>query len=319
MNDVTTVLVTGGAGFVGTRVCRALAATPGYGFRALDFPGPRLDALADAGGTCSADLLEPGRLEEALAGCDAVLHLVVAHEHASREMHERVTIGGARRVVEAAGNAGVRRLLFMSSIKAARDYSGLYGTSKKRAEAIVRTSGLDWTIFRPGLLYGPGELRLSAIARTLRKWWPVFPLPGKGDYPIYPLRTADLAGAIVAALGNPAAVGRVYELGSDRAVPLIDLVRMIAERIGKRKPVLRLPFPLCRWIGWALERTSRQPVLFVEQIRAMEVDFAPPDTGPAKRDLGFETPPFAEGLDELVRTWGRPAAGGGRRGGAPSP
>ena len=50
---------------------------------------------------------------------------------------------------------------------------------------MIRDSGLDWTILRPGLLYGPGELRLSRIAAFLRKW-PLFPMPGRGDYPIFP-------------------------------------------------------------------------------------------------------------------------------------
>jgi NADH dehydrogenase len=302
MSEPLKILVTGGAGFVGTRLCRAIADLPGFAFRALDLPGPRLDALADAGDTAAGNLLAPGVLEGALAGCAAVIHLVVAHEHAPLDLHERLTIGGARRVVEATRNAGVRRLMFMSSIKAARDYEGFYGASKRRAEAIVRESGLDWTIFRPGLLYGAGETRLFAIARTLRKW-PVFPLPGDGSYPIYPLRTADLAAALLRAVASPEAVGKIYELGSDRPWRLDEIVRLVGEGIGCRRPILKLPLGPCLALGAIAERFTRHPVLFAEQIKAMQVRFPPPDTAPAKRDLGFSTPPFPQGLAELVAGW----------------
>ncbi len=299
---MTRILVTGGAGFVGTQLCRAIAARPGLAFRALDFPGPRLDALRDAGETAAGDLLAPGALEGALAGCDAVMHLVVAHEHASRALHERVTLGGARRVTEAMRATGLTRLLFMSSIKAARDYDGLYGTHKRRAEAIIRESGLRWTIFRPGLLYGPGETRLSAIARFLARS-PFFPMPGRGDYPIYPLRTADLAAALIAAIDDPRTEGRTYELGSDEAVTLRQIVRMVGERTGRRRAVVCFPLSWCRALGRVLETATRHPVLFSEQVRAMEARIVPPDVAPAKRDLGFATPPFSEGLDALARTW----------------
>jgi NADH dehydrogenase len=296
------VLVTGGAGFVGTQLCRALAAREGRAFRAFDLPGPRLEALRPLGEVVAGDLLAPGAIESAAAGCDAAIHLVVAHEHAPREAHERLTVGGARRVTGALRAAGVRRLVFLSSTKAARDYDGLYGTHKRLAEEVVRGSGLDWTILRPGLLYGPGELRLSGIARFLRKW-PVFPMPGRGDYPVYPLRTADLAATIFAALDAPKAVGKTYELGADEAVTLETVVRMVGDRIGRRRPVLHLPLWLCRGIGAAVQAASRQPILFVEQVKAMQCEVRPPDVRAAKEDLGFSTPPFAEGLDELVRTW----------------
>jgi NADH dehydrogenase len=287
---------------VGTLLCRDVAAAEGFSFRALDLPGPRLEALRGAGEVAPGNLLAPGVLEEATRGCAAVVHLVVAHEDASREAHERLTVGGARRVVEAMRAAGVGRLVFMSSIKAAREYAGLYGTHKRMAEEVIRASGLDWTILRPGLLFGPGELRISAIAAFLRRW-PVFPLVGDGSYPIHPLRVADLSAAILRAVGNPASVGRTYELGSDDPVPLRRLVEMVEDRIGVRRPKVRLPLALCAGIAAVLEALRPHPVLFREQVRAMRVAFPPPDTAGAKADIGFSTPPFAEGLDALVRTW----------------
>lgn len=303
------ILVTGGAGFVGTQLCRRLAASEEFSVRALDLPGPRLDALADAVEVRPGNLLEPGAVERALEGCAAVVHLVVAHEHQDRDAHERLTMGGLRRMIEACGAAGVDRIVFMSSIKAARQYDGLYGTYKRKAEELLHASPLRWTILRPGLLYGPGELRLSRIAAVLRKW-PVFPLPGGGRYPIHPVRTADLADAVRAALLNDVSAGGTYELGTDEPVPLRRVVEMVAERIGVRRPFLSLPLAPCRWIGATLQAVSRNPVLFAEQIKAMQCDVPPPDTAPAKRDLGFSTPDFAEGLDELIAGWSPPREAG---------
>jgi nucleoside-diphosphate-sugar epimerase len=296
------ILVTGGAGFVGSRLCAALAAREEWSYRAFDLPGPRLEALRAGGETVGGDLLRPGVLEEALRGCDAVVHLVVAHEHAPAEAHERLTVGGAKRVAAAMAASGVRRLVFLSSIKASRDYDGTYGVHKRRAEEVVRGSGLDWTILRPGLLYGPGELRISAIARFLRRW-PVFPVPGDGSYPMFPLRTEDLAAAVMAALERPATAGKAYELGADVPLRLDELVDMVAARIGRPRPKVHLPLGLCRILGATVQAFSRSPILFVEQVKAMQAEVRPPDTRAAREDLGFSTPPFAEGLDALVRTW----------------
>ena len=297
------VLVTGGAGFVGTQLCRALAARDGWTFRALDLPSPRLDALRELGGdTVAGNLLAEGTVEEAARGCAAVIHLVVAHEFAPREAHETLTLGGARRVAEGCDAAGTRRLIFMSSIKAVRDYAGLYGEYKRKAEEIIRGSGLEWTIFRPGLIYGPGEIRLSRIAEKLRRW-PLFPMPGGGTYPIYVVRTEDLSDALITAAGTTDAIGKAYELGSDRPVTLKEIVRMIEERIGVRRMHVPIPLGPARLLGTCIEKFSRNPVLFAEQIKSMQCEVAPPRTDEAKRDLGFSTPPFAEGLDALVKTW----------------
>ncbi|MHC4820469.1 MAG: NAD-dependent epimerase/dehydratase family protein [Planctomycetota bacterium] len=301
-DDERRILVTGGAGFVGTQLCRYIAGRDGFSFRALDLPGPRLDALADAGEIAGGNLLEEGVVETALEGCDAVIHLVVAHEYAPREAHERLTLGGLRRMIAAAESSGVRRFLFMSSIKAVRKYDGLYGEYKRKAEAVLSDADLDWTVFRPGLIYGPGEIRLSRIAEKL-KAWPVFPLPGGGAYPIYPVRTEDLSAALLAALDNPATVGQAYELGTDEPVLLRDIVAMIEERIDRRRPHLSLPLGPCRALGALLQKFSPMPVLFAEQIKSMQCTVEPANTGPAKKDLGFSTPDFAEGLDALVKTW----------------
>jgi NADH dehydrogenase len=136
-------------------------------------------------------------------------------------------------------------------------------------------------------------------------------MPGRGDYPIYPLRTADLAAALVAAIDNPSTVGRIYELGSDEAVTLREIVRMVGERTGRRRAVVCFPLSWCRLLGKILEGVTRHPVLFAEQVRAMEARIVAPDIAAAKRDIGFSTPPFQEGLDALAMTW--PPEWGGRR------
>jgi NADH dehydrogenase len=294
------VLITGGAGFVGSNICRAVAESDTFRFRALDLPSPRLDALRALGGeVVGADLLQPGALESALKGCAAVVHLVVAHEYAPASAHERVTIGGARRLVEAMQATGVRRLVFMSSIKAARDYPGLYGRSKRRTEAIIRESGLDYTIFRPGLLYGPGELKLSGMIRWLRKY-PVFPLPG-GDYRIYPVHVDDLARAVMAALNTPRAIGNTYYLAAEKAATLRQIVLALQVELGLRRPLWHVPLEPAVWLGRLLQRFQKQPILFVDQIRAMQARVAAVDTAPAQRDLGFHTPCFSTGLPRYVR------------------
>jgi NADH dehydrogenase len=301
------VLVTGGAGFVGTRICRAMCDDEGpFVFRAFDRPGPRLDALRhDHGEVFAGDVLHPDTLRRAMQGVEAVVHLIAAHEYAPAEQHERLTLGGLRNLCAVMRECGVRRLLFMSSIKAARDYAGVYGQTKRRAESIVRDSGLDWTIFRPGLLYGPGELKLSLILRLLRRW-PVLPIPGDGSYAIYPVHADDLAAALVAALQRPRAIGRTYFLVADAPVTLRQIVLGLSQLAGVRRPWLRIPLGPCDWIAAALERVQRSPMLFRDQVQVMQAPVPPASNAAASRDLDFSTPPMSVGLPR----WWRQTGGG---------
>jgi len=303
----TKVLVTGGAGFLGGNVCRALESHD-FAIRVFDFSPERLKPLEERGiETEAGDCCDAEAVQRAVTGVDAVFHLVAAPEYASKETHERVTIGGVKTLAAAMKQAGVKRLLYISSTKAAVSYAGHYGTSKAKAEAFLHDTDLDYTVFRPALLYGPGEVKLSKSIKFVAKHKFV-PVVGNGRYDIWPIHAEDLGNAMVAALEREAAVGKTYDVCGPTRVNFNELTDMIAAHLGKKVWKLRLPLWLCQLIAWVLSKTTHAPFISVDQVHAVRAGNAVPDMGPARRDLDFNPRSFEDGLREHMKTLGFPTA-----------
>jgi NADH dehydrogenase len=288
------VLVTGAAGFVGSHVCR-LASQAGIPFRAFDLRDDGLKRAKALGGEVSrGDITSLEHVMEAVKGVRAVLHLITAHEHLPREAHERITLGGVRNLVRACGEHGVRRVLFVSSIKAGRDYAGIYGATKRKAEQMLAQADLDLTIFRPALLYGPGETRLRRIATMMRRWR-VVPVIGDGSYRMHPIFVGDLVAAMLRAIDSVATFGQTYEMGGPEALTYDEILDCLMERLRIKALKIHVPLGVCEIIARAVQAASRHPIIFVDQVLAQRAPVRC-DIGPAQRDLGFEPLEFRKGL-----------------------
>lgn len=288
------ILITGGAGFVGTRGC--LEASKGnIPFRAFDSSPERLKAVDAMGGEIHCgDITNYEQVSDAVKGVRAVLHLITAHEHMPLDVHEQITLGGVRNMVRACAQHGVRRFLFVSSIKAGRDYQGFYGTTKRKAEEILKQADLDLTIFRPALLYGPGETRLRKIAEIIRKWRMV-PVIGDGSYVIYPIFVDDLMGAIFRAIDAVETIGKSYDMGGPEALTYDQIMECLMEQLGVRAVKIHVPLGACELIARFVQAVSKHPIVFTDQVLAQKVPVTC-DIGPARRDLGFDPIDFRSGL-----------------------
>jgi len=288
------ILITGAGGFVGTRLCRAASAAR-IPFRAFDFSPERLKVIeAMGGGICCGDITSYEKVRDAVKGVRAVVHLVAAHEHMPIDAHERITLGGVRNMLRACAEQRVKRLLFVSSIKAGRDYPGFYGTTKRTAEGILRQADLDLTIFRPALLYGPGEVRLRKIGEIICKWRTV-PVIGDGSYVIYPIFVDDLATAILKAIDSPQTIGKTYDMGGPEAMTYDQILDCLMERLGVRARRVHVSLTLCGLTGRILQTVSKHPIVFMDQVLAQQA-IVQCDIGSARRDLGFTPVDFRSGL-----------------------
>jgi len=295
MSDVP-ILITGAGGFVGTRMCR-LASERDVPFRAFDFSPQRLGGVEAMGAEiCRGDVTEYENVSDAVKGVRAVIHLITAHEHMSLDAHERITLGGVRNMIRACAEHKVRRFLFVSSIKAGRDYPGVYGTSKRRAEAILRQADLDLTIFRPALLYGPGELRLRKIGEIMRKWQ-IVPVIGDGSYVIYPIFVDDLVAATLRAIDSPDTIGKIYDMGGPEAFTYDQIIDCLMERLGIKATKIHVPLAVCGLIGRLAQAVSKHPIVFMDQVLAQRAQVKC-DIGPARQDLGFAPMDFRTGLSK---------------------
>lgn len=300
-------LVTGGSGFVGSAVVDELLARR-FAVNALVNQIP-LGAAADAVRQVKGSMFEPGSLDEALRGCDAVVHLVgiIMQKPARGITFERIHFEGTKNVVDAARRNGVKRFIQMSALGSRPGAVSDYHKTKFKAEEYVRASGLDWTIFRPSLIHGPrGEfMRMEALWARRRAPFPVLFMPfmpyfgagmlgfgGAGK--LQPVYVKDVARAFVDALENKKTIGEVYPLGGPDVITWSQLHRAVAKAIvGKRRMVLPIPV----WAGKFYAAVGVAPILgFNRDQVLMSQEDNTCDLSKFSADFGWEPQPFEPAL-----------------------
>ena len=221
---MSTVLVTGANGFVGSHAIPALL-DAGHRVLALvrDDKGAEevLARLAEPARSSveirRGDVTKPNTLPAALAGADAVLHLAaIARDWDNGASLRLVNTEGTRNLVAAATGEGVTRFVHLGALAVVDDPALHYASSKFRAMAIVRESGLRWTILSPSLLFGPRDGFFNILAGLVRMSPGIVPITGKGEARFQPLAIEDLARVAIATLGDDATIGREYPLGGPR-------------------------------------------------------------------------------------------------------
>ena len=191
---------------------------------------------------------------------DAIVNLVGVL-NASAAGFEAVHVGVPRAMAAAARAAGVKHVLHMSAINARADAPSEYLRSKARGEAVVEQSGLDWTIFRPNVIFGRHDLFLNRFARLLRLVPGPFPLacPRAQLQPVY---VSDVVESFAYALSHRAAIGQRYVLCGPRAYTLEDLVRYVDELIGTHARIVPLNERLSRWQARLLQYVPGKPFTY---------------------------------------------------------
>ena len=237
---VNSVCVLGGSGFVGRHVCDQLAAA---GYRVAIPTRNRERAkgliLLPTADVFAADVHDPDQLDAAVRTCDAVINLVgVLHDGRGKASFREAHVELARKVVAACQRNGVRRLVHMSALNADPKGPSEYLKSKGEAEAIVRQSGLDWTIFRPSVIFGREDRFLNLFAQ-LERTFPVIVL-GSAEAKFQPVHVEDVAACFVASVKNLDAFGQAYDLAGPRVYTLHELVEYVGEITGHRRPVAPL-------------------------------------------------------------------------------
>ena len=292
---MSTVLVTGASGFVGSHVIPellggghrvvALVRTP----KAGEVVMRRLPAGSRAGVELrTGDVLDSATLPAALAGVDAVVHLVaIPRDWNGGKDLLKVNLGGTQNVLAAMQAAGVRRLVHLGAL-GVQDRSNLhYAASKARAEQAVRESGLEWTVLKPSLLFGPRDGFFNIVADLVRIPAPLVPVPGDGKSRFQPLHIADLALCVRLSVERPDTVGHAYELGGPRTWTYREITQEVAKALGKRRVIVPMPVPLIGLVAATSEALHLRffPVA-TDQLRQLALDNVGPLDG-VHRAFGF--------------------------------
>ena len=305
---MSTVLVTGANGFVGSHVVPALV-DGGHHVLALvrddDGAAQVLRRLAPAQRASveirRGDVTKPDSLPAALAGAEGVLHLAaIARDWDGGATLRLVNTEGTRNILAASSAAGVRRFVHLGALGVIDDPTLHYASSKAKAMALVRESGLDWTILSPSLLFGPRDGFFNILAGLVRMSPGIVPITGKGDARFQPLAIGDLAKTAVLALGDDATVGREYLLGGPRHWTYREIVEEVLRGMGKRRLLVPMPVAMIRLAAGAGEAVRLPFPVATDQLRQLKLD----NTGPldsVRTGFGFEPQPMEGGLTHLRR------------------
>ncbi|WP_418286197.1 complex I NDUFA9 subunit family protein [Halorubrum sp. DTA46] len=243
------VLVAGGTGFIGSYLCRALAAADNEVTALSRSPSETPDGVDSAVG----DVTDYDSISGVVEGQDAVVNLVALsplfEPKGGNVMHDRIHRGGTENLVRAAEGGGVERFVQLSALGADPDGTTAYIRAKGQAEAIVRESDLDWTIFRPSVVFGEGGEFVS-FTKRLKKMFapgiPLYPLPGGGKTRFQPIHVEDLVPMLVAALEDDDHVGGTYEIGGPETLTLRQVTDLVYAAERKGVTIVPLPMPLAK-------------------------------------------------------------------------
>ncbi len=292
---MATVLVTGASGFVGSYVVPALLAgghqvvglvrSDAAGATVLGRLGPQERSNVELR---TGDVTRPETLPGALAGVDAVVHLVALPRDRDGGASLRlVNTEGTRNVVEAMKGAGVRRLVHMGAMGVEDDPNLHYASSKAKAETIVRESGLDWTILKPSLQWGERDGFFNILAGLVRMSPGLVPVPGNGESRFQPIAATDVARVAAMALDDDATIGRSYDLGGPRYWTYKEIAREVMAGMGTKRVIVPMPVPLIRLVAGTSE-TLRIPFpVATDQLRQLRLDNITDLFDGVEREFGF--------------------------------
>jgi uncharacterized protein YbjT (DUF2867 family) len=275
--ELKKVLLIGGSGFVGGWIANRLSER---GIR-VTIPTRRRDntkqlILLPTVYMVDADVHDPQVLASLITGVDAVINLVgILHDGDSSQPYGKrfaaAHVELPRKILTAMTQTGVRRLVHMSALRASEDAPSAYLRSKAAGEAAVlgAASELDVTVFRPSVIFGPGDAFLNTFASLLRVF-PVMPLGG-ADARFQPVYIGDVADAFCACLTDRATFGQTYELCGPTVYTLRELVEYTGELIGRRRPVIGLPNALAYLQAGFLSLLPNPP-MSPDNLRSMQLD-----------------------------------------------
>ncbi|WP_144805318.1 NAD-dependent epimerase/dehydratase family protein [Curtobacterium sp. BH-2-1-1] len=275
------IAITGGTGFVGRHLAER-------------YPAEDVVVVSRRTGVPIDDV---DALTAAFAGVEAVVHCAGINREIGDQTFQRVHVDGTAAVLEAARRAGVQRVVLLSFLRARPGTGSPYHETKWAAEELVRSSGLDHTVLKAGMVYGHGDHLVDHLSHTVQTV-PLFASVGFRERTISPIPVAELVDVVVAALDGRLSRRTVAVRGGE-ALLLSEAVRRVARVVGRRVLVFPAPVWAHRALGQLTEWTMRVPLVAKAQVRMLAEGVT--EAAPPTEDLPADLAPSARFDDEHIR------------------
>lgn len=291
------ILVTGASGFVASHLIPRLQ-KEGYRLRCLVTNAAEGGRIKAPGAEMAiGNVTDPTSLHDAMDGIETVIHLVAVIREKGPFSFQKVNVEGTQNVVEAAKKAGVKRFIHMGALGATPDPAYKYLNSKWLGMEAVKTSGLDWSILQPSVMFGEGAGFIASLLRSIHMAPFIVPVAGDGKTMLQPIWVGDVASCVMKLLEGQK-IGQSVAIGGPEIMTYDELIGYVLAALGEKR--LRLHVP--RWLmkpGVAVMESllSNPPITMVE-FKSMEI---PNITDPeaVEKAFGFKPMPIRDGLGYL--------------------
>ncbi len=294
------IAITGGTGFVGGHLAQSLVSK---GHSVVLIARGR-DARDESLRTLSLAQFKPiGTADEeelfsAFQNCDAVAHCAGINREIEPHDYNRVHVQGTLNVVNAAKRAGVKKVVVVSFYSARPNCGSGYHESKFAAEEIVRHSGLDYTVFKPGMIYGKGDHMLDHLSHVFHTL-PIFALVGFKKKWAAPLAIEDMVKIMEGALIEGKLSRETIRILGPERITLETAVRRVAKVVGKTPVMFPMPIFFHYGFAFALEALMKIPLVSVAQVRILSEGFE--EIGPELERLPNDLRPTIMFTEDLIR------------------
>lgn len=291
------IFISGGTGFVGGHVRKALLAK---GHRLKLLARRRSERSEPGVDQVEGDVTRPETFAGHIRGCDAVINLVgIIREFPSKGItFQRLHVEATKNMLEVTRLAGIRRFLQMSALGTRDGATSAYHRSKFQAEQLVRESGLDFTIFRPSIVFGPKDDFINKLAGIIRAF-PAVPVIGDGKYRLQPIAGDDVARCFALALEMPETIGRTFELCGGTRLSYNELLDAIGRALD-RTHVAKIPNPLglMKLVVPLFQKIPAFPITMDQLLMLIEENIC---DGSWQKTFKFEPQDFENGIRSYLR------------------
>jgi uncharacterized protein YbjT (DUF2867 family) len=269
------ILVTGGSGYLGSHIVRKLVGAGKqvrvmvYNSQHAQTEGRLRDLNVD---WIEGDVTRPETLPPALEDVEAVVHTVAIAIEKGGRTYEAINYEGTVHMVDAALKTGVGRFINISQLGAAPDLPYRFLASKGQAQEYVAQSSLNWTAFRPSVIWGPEDEFANTFARLVPITPIIFPIIGDEESKFQPVWVEDVAASVLASLESDWTFQKEYELGGPEILTLEEIERRTLNAVGARRTLVRFPTWLLKGIVTLMEKVFPTPPVTRSLLELLEVE-----------------------------------------------
>ncbi|MCK5125484.1 MAG: complex I NDUFA9 subunit family protein [candidate division Zixibacteria bacterium] len=263
-----TIAVLGASGFIGSSLVLYLMQLGNKLHLLINETDPGITSLRGQVQTFNGSINNIDALNSCFEGCDAVYHLVGIIAETRSKSFQKTVIEGTQDVVRAAKNAGVKKIYYLSALGAEENADSKYHQSKWYVEQAIIESGLDYTIFRPSVVFGPGDKFINQIIKMVR-YSPLIPVIGDGLYKLQPVYVEELCAVMADAARRTESSKQIYEIGGAEQLTYMEIVDIIKRVTGIKKTAMHIPVSLMKTVAMFMELVLKPAPLTIDQLKMM--------------------------------------------------